>query len=120
MQSFIDQSSRDDVASSLSADQIDQLTAALEAFRDDQGERLRRAEDLFRVLVADSSVDASERASARRDATAAFAAIQDANRALEQVSDGTYGTCVGCGRSIPFERLEAVPRARTCVACPDE
>lgn len=120
MQSFIDQSSRDDVALSLTAEQLDHLTAAIEAFRDDQCERLRRAEDLFRVLVADSSVDASERAAARREATEAFTSIQDANRSLEQVRDGTYGTCVGCGRTIPFERLEVVPRTRTCVACPDE
>lgn len=120
MQSFIDKSSRDDVATVLTADQLAQLTAVLAEFRDDQRERLRRAEDLFRVLVADSSVDASERASARRDATSAFAAIQDANRALEEIRNGTYGTCAGCGRAIPFERLEAVPRARTCVACPGD
>ena len=118
MQSFIDQSSRGDMDTSLTADQLDQLTEALEAFRDEQGDRLRRAEDLFRVLVADATVDAGERAAARRVATEAFDSVQESNRALEQIVDGTYGACIGCGRAIPFERLEVVPRTRTCVACP--
>lgn len=120
MQSSLDQSSRDNVPLSLTANQLDQLRATLETLRDDQGDRLRRAEELFRALVADHLVDASERAAARREATEIFASIQETNRALEKIQDGTYGTCVGCGRPIPFERLEAVPRTQTCVACPDE
>jgi DnaK suppressor protein len=37
--------------------------------------------------------------------------------ALARVDDGSYGTCTGCGRSIPAERLEVIPWAATCVAC---
>jgi DnaK suppressor protein len=40
--------------------------------------------------------------------------IAEARRAL---ADGSYGTCKGCGRQIPPERLEAVPEAVRCVDC---
>jgi RNA polymerase-binding transcription factor DksA len=40
--------------------------------------------------------------------------IDDARRAI---ADGTYGTCRNCGRSIPVERLDAVPEAVRCLDC---
>jgi RNA polymerase-binding transcription factor DksA len=40
--------------------------------------------------------------------------IDDARRAI---ADGTYGTCRNCGRSIPAERLDAVPEAVRCLDC---
>lgn len=40
--------------------------------------------------------------------------IGEARRALQ---DGTYGTCRGCGREIPKQRLEAVPEAVFCIDC---
>jgi len=39
------------------------------------------------------------------------------NLALERIERGEYGLCVGCGKEITFERLEAVPHARLCVDC---
>lgn len=35
--------------------------------------------------------------------------------ALRALANGTYGTCVDCGRPIPAERLAAVPEAIRCV-----
>jgi DnaK suppressor protein len=35
--------------------------------------------------------------------------------ALQAMEDGTYGTCTVCGKDIPFERLEALPTALTCI-----
>lgn len=37
--------------------------------------------------------------------------------ALRRVRDGSYGVCADCGRSIPAERLEALPQAVRCVDC---
>ena len=45
-------------------------------------------------------------------------AIEDIEHALDRLRDGTYGTCEACGAPLPFERLEAIPQARLCVACP--
>jgi DnaK suppressor protein len=35
--------------------------------------------------------------------------------ALARLDDGTYGTCVDCGRPIPDARLEVRPEAARCV-----
>ena len=31
------------------------------------------------------------------------------------MEEGTYGRCIECGQSIPFERLEAVPATAYCI-----
>lgn len=41
-------------------------------------------------------------------------AIKDA---LQRMDDGTYGTCLRCGKQIPMERLEIVPFSSYCVDC---
>ncbi|MGY6501091.1 MAG: TraR/DksA family transcriptional regulator [Acidimicrobiales bacterium] len=43
-----------------------------------------------------------------------LAAIDAAERRLE---DGTYGTCTTCGGEIAPERLAALPATPTCVTC---
>ena len=43
------------------------------------------------------------------------AELDELDRALRKLDDGTYGTCEACGEQIPAERLEAVPGARFCV-----
>ncbi len=35
--------------------------------------------------------------------------------AIQRVDDGTYGTCLDCGKPIPEARLKAVPWAAYCV-----
>ena len=35
--------------------------------------------------------------------------------AQQRLADGTYGTCVDCGKDIPAERLEALPEAVRCI-----
>ncbi len=37
--------------------------------------------------------------------------------ALVKLEAGYYGVCERCEGPIPFERLEALPAARACVAC---
>jgi RNA polymerase-binding transcription factor DksA len=41
--------------------------------------------------------------------------IDQINLALERIEDGSYGTCIVCGKTIPDERLEARPEAIRCV-----
>jgi RNA polymerase-binding protein DksA len=43
------------------------------------------------------------------------AELNDVEHALSRISDGTYGTCEACGKTIDEERLEAVPAARLCL-----
>jgi hypothetical protein len=37
--------------------------------------------------------------------------------ALSRIREGTYGTCTDCRAGISYERLSAIPEARTCIGC---
>jgi RNA polymerase-binding transcription factor DksA len=43
--------------------------------------------------------------------------VDEIDRALERIANGTYGVCLPAGRRITLERLEALPYAETCVDC---
>ena len=45
------------------------------------------------------------------------AQLEKIDHALARIEAGTYGTCEGCGVSIPAARLEVMPTATFCVAC---
>ena len=47
----------------------------------------------------------------------AQAAVEDIDRAIEKIHDGTYGVCEQCYTNIPKERLRALPYAALCVQC---
>jgi RNA polymerase-binding protein DksA len=41
--------------------------------------------------------------------------LEQVNRALEKIEEGTYGLCDRCGQPIEEGRLEAVPYATLCI-----
>jgi DnaK suppressor protein len=41
--------------------------------------------------------------------------LAEVEAALGRIEDGTYGTCLVCGKPIGEERLEAVPYATLCI-----
>jgi len=43
--------------------------------------------------------------------------LEQVERALKRIDEGTYGVCERCGRPIGKKRLEAIPYASTCIAC---
>ncbi len=43
--------------------------------------------------------------------------IDQIDRAIRQIDQGTYGICEECGGPIPLARLEALPFATQCVEC---
>lgn len=43
--------------------------------------------------------------------------LQDVEAALRRMHEGRYGTCLGCGDPIAFERLRAYPTAKRCRRC---
>ncbi|MEO3773033.1 TraR/DksA C4-type zinc finger protein [Micromonospora sp. B9E7] len=51
---------------------------------------------------------------------AARRSIEQITGALGRISDGTYGLCERCRKSIPAERLEVLPHARFCVPCQEK
>jgi RNA polymerase-binding transcription factor DksA len=43
--------------------------------------------------------------------------LDEVERALTRLDDGTYGRCEDCGETIDDERLAALPVVRTCGGC---
>ena len=43
------------------------------------------------------------------------AQAEDVETAMKRLEEGTYGTCIDCGKEIPAERLEAIPEAIRCI-----
>ena len=43
--------------------------------------------------------------------------LDQIERALTKIDDGTYGICESCGNAIGKGRLQAFPRATLCVSC---
>ncbi len=41
-------------------------------------------------------------------------------KALEKIEDGTYGTCIECGKPISEKRLKSFPNAARCLICQEE
>lgn len=83
--------------------------AALAAEHEATARQLRGQTDTDSVLERDLAAAAAARA---REA------IDDIDHALDRMATGSYGTCEVCAIPIPFERLEAIPYARYCIACP--
>jgi DnaK suppressor protein len=49
--------------------------------------------------------------------TAMQRVLKEIDDAFARIEDGTYGTCLGCAKPIPAERLEILPYTRHCVPC---
>jgi RNA polymerase-binding transcription factor DksA len=43
--------------------------------------------------------------------------LKEIDAAFARIDGGSYGTCLGCGKPVPGERLEILPYTRYCVAC---
>jgi DnaK suppressor protein len=43
--------------------------------------------------------------------------LEAVEAAITRLDDGTYGTCLRCGRPIAPERLDALPWAAYCIEC---
>ena len=43
--------------------------------------------------------------------------LEELERALDHLRDGSYGRCEVCGEQIGTERLAALPAASTCIRC---
>ena len=103
----------------LPADELDRLRGHLMAELDLQSTQSAAHESAARQLRDLTDADSVlERELAEAGARRAQEALAEIEHALARLQDGTYGRCEACGAAVPFERLEAIPSARFCVACP--
>jgi DnaK suppressor protein len=94
------------------------LRRALVADRAAQAALSAEHQAIANALTGQRDVDSVlEREIAEASAARARDAIDDIDLAIASMAARTYGLCESCRMPIPLERLEAIPRARCCVAC---
>lgn len=71
----------------------------------------------FDENFADSGQVAAEKGEHRVLANRLQETLDDVDRALAKLDDGTYGRCESCGVEIAEPRLEAMPATRYCIDC---
>lgn len=71
----------------------------------------------FGKRVGEGTTEAITRIERVGAATALESKLNDVQRALEKLDEGTYGLCDRCGRVIPAARLEARPSSVLCAPC---
>ena len=69
---------------------------------------------------ADMGTDSIERDKAYLIGDTSGEALEDIDEALEKLGKDAYGKCESCGKSIAWERLDAVPHAKLCLKCKTE
>jgi RNA polymerase-binding transcription factor DksA len=69
--------------------------------------------------MADQGTDAMEREKAFLMASKEGRFLWHLNQALRRLyqNPAKFGTCESCGAAIAYERLDALPHARLCIAC---
>lgn len=118
-----------ETAKGRSTDEIEQIRLVLQSRFDDlnteyeeavaENQRLRLVE--IGDAAGDDQADSGSKTAERDAASSLIRTLLDrraqAENALQRLSDGTYGSCEGCSKPIPTERLTVFPSATTCVAC---
>jgi DnaK suppressor protein len=67
--------------------------------------------------VEASSVSDGSRQAVLAELAANERIMADIRRSLERIADRTYGQCVDCRTTIPYERLKIRPLTRHCMPC---
>lgn len=102
---------------------LDRFRKSLKEQRDNLHLRLTNAKKGSRPGAVDgkdegdraSASTASEMSAAQQNQTENL--LRAINGALDQIDNGSFGTCRNCGQEISVKRLEALPWARYCIAC---
>lgn len=87
----------------------ERLSAQIEAL--DPGSGLAAVDDNF----ADSGQVAAEKGENQALASQLRSELDEVERALGKLDDGSYGVCETCGDPIGEARLEAMPATRFCI-----
>ena len=80
-------------------------------------ERDPHASVSFGKRIGEGTTEAVERLNRVGTARELGAMLEDVDRALAKIDEGTYGICDRCDRLIPEVRLEARPWSVLCVEC---
>jgi RNA polymerase-binding transcription factor DksA len=105
-----------ELRSELLAD-VERLRSEIDAARHERESLLIDYGDGAGEDQADAGTKTFEREQEMSLANNAVDMLQQDERALARLADGTYGQCESCGRPIGKARLGAFPRATLCMTC---
>ena len=74
-------------------------------------------ESVYSVHLAEAGTDSYEREKGFQLMNRESDYYKFLNKALERISDGSFGVCKVCNSLIPEERMIEVPNATKCVRC---
>jgi RNA polymerase-binding transcription factor DksA len=96
----------------------DALATALHEALAAQHVQIRDLQATVDDLRGQPDAEATGREVAERALRTAVETVREIDAALRRIELGTYGRCERCGEAIAAERLEVLPYASQCVACP--
>ncbi len=67
--------------------------------------------------MADHATDDYDRDFSLGRATSEQKQLFSIDEAMKRIEDGTYGSCLECGRQIAKKRLKALPQSELCIEC---
>ena len=70
--------------------------------------------------VADQAVLSYQKEMIFSEGTEGHSQLSQVRLALERLQEGTFGTCLHCGRPIGEKRLEALPSTPYCIECQEK
>src|SRR5690242_1965640 len=91
----------------------DALRSRLDAFAETPRDPLGSVS--FGKRIGEGTSQAVERLNQVGTARELSSMLEDVERAIAKLDEGTYGVCDVCGEPIPDERLEARPWSSRCV-----
>lgn len=95
----------------------ERLQAELAATESDIAQLVSDSGDGAGDDVADAGSKTFEREQEMSIADNARDLMNQVDKALAKIDDGTYGVCESCGGSIVKARMRAFPRATLCIKC---
>lgn len=98
-------------------EQQDRLRTELSGIEHDMQQLMRDSGDGSGDDDVDAGAKTSEREQEFTVAANSKALLEQGERALHAIEDGTYGVCENCGKPIGKLRMQAQPRATLCVTC---
>lgn len=102
-------------------DQTERFKLLLESNKEELLREISDGRERFQIDPASDPIDRADnivlRESATEDVERKTAILRAVEGALQEIGEGTFGTCNVCGKRIPVKRLEAMPWSPYCVQC---
>ena len=111
----------------LDSKKLDRFRRALLTQRQSLLDEVGKVERGLHEIADDRETELEEAAQEERSARVlarlddrGVAELDEIDRALGRLQDGTFGRCVVCGEPVPLARLEAIPATVHCRNCAEE